>query len=218
MADEVKLYGTQISPFVCRVKTALNLKGVTYDFIEEDLDNKSVDLLKYDPVHMKVPVLLHNEKPISESLVIVEYIDDAWKGTPILPHDPYEKVQARFWARFIADKCHPALLQAIGSFGEEQAVAEAHELLQVRENELNAKGKKFFGGDNINLVDLSANFLAYWTGAVEEALGVKVLTKDKFPKIMKWCDNYSNLQVVKDDLPPKECLFPYCKKRFGKVE
>lgn len=103
MEDEVKLYATEGSPFVCRVEIALNLKGIKYKIVQEDLKNKSADLLKYNPVHKEVPVLVHNGKPISESLVIVEYIDDVWNGFPILPHDPYAKAYARFWAKFIDD-------------------------------------------------------------------------------------------------------------------
>ncbi|XP_076955341.1 putative glutathione S-transferase isoform X1 [Bidens hawaiensis] len=215
MADEVKLYGVDGSPFVCRVKIALNLKKIDYKYVVEDLGNKSADLLKYNPVHKKVPVLVHNEKPISESLVIVEYIDDAWKGVPILSKDAYEKAQARFWAKFIDDKCIPALFKVIGSHGEEQAVAEAQKQLQFLENELNVKGKKFFGGGNINLVDIAATFIAYWVGAAEEALGIKLVTKDKFPKLIEWGGNYINCQVVKDGLPPREILVAFFKKRFG---
>ncbi|KAI3787074.1 hypothetical protein L1987_41260 [Smallanthus sonchifolius] len=202
MADELKLYGLGISPFVCRVRIALYLKGIKYHFIIEDVRNKSADLIKYNPVHKKVPVLVHNRNPISESLVIIEYLDDVWKEAPILPQDAYRKAQDRFWAKFIDDKLIPALLNAIMSHGQEQAIEEAQEQLQFLENEL--KGNKFFGGDNINLVDISATFIAFWLGGAEEALGIKVLTKDKFPKLTEWCANYINCQAVKGILPPRE--------------
>ncbi|XP_076907509.1 putative glutathione S-transferase [Bidens hawaiensis] len=214
MADEVKLYGLDGSPFVCRVKIALNLKKIDYKFVVEDLRNKSADLLKYNPVHKKIPVLLHSGKPISESLVIIEYMDDAWKGAPLLPKDPYEKAQARFWAKFVDDKCIPIVFKAIVSHGEEKDLAEAHEQLQFLENQLN-EGKKFFGGDDINLVDISATFIAYWVGAAEEALGLKLVSKDKYPKLTEWCDNYINCQAVKDGLPPREILLGFFKMWFA---
>nr|GMD59465.1 probable glutathione S-transferase [Ipomoea batatas] len=72
MAEEVKLYRTWSSPFGLRVVWALNLKHIEYETILEDLTNKSPHLLLYNPVHKKIPVLLHNGKPICESLVIVK--------------------------------------------------------------------------------------------------------------------------------------------------
>lgn len=105
MGEEVKLYGFWSSPYSRRVELALRMKGVEFNYFEEDLLNKkSPSLLKYNPVHQKVPAFVHNERAIAESLVILEYIDDTWKNCPIMPEDPFERAQARFWASFIDDK------------------------------------------------------------------------------------------------------------------
>lgn len=100
----VKLYGMWASPAVRRVEWALKKKGIKYEYIEEDLSNKSFELLQYNPITKQVPVLVHDGKPVMESLVILEYIDEVWKGNPILPKDAYERAKAQFWASFSEDK------------------------------------------------------------------------------------------------------------------
>jgi len=102
--EEVQLLGAVGSPFVIRVQIALKLKGIEHKYVEEKLGYLSETLLNYNPVYKMVPVLVHNGNPISESRVILEYIDEAWKQNPILPNDPYRRALDRFWSKFIDDK------------------------------------------------------------------------------------------------------------------
>jgi len=215
MAEEVVLFGVWASPFSRRVEMALKLKGVEYKYMEEDLTNKSPSLLKYNPIHKKIPILVHNGKPIVESQVILEYIDETWQGYPILPKDPYERAIARFWAKVIDDKCLPAVFKAY--WGEEKerekAVEETCEILKFLEEEL--KEKRFFGGESIGMVDIIANIIAFWFGGFEEAWGTKLLTREKFPKLTNWSYEFVNNSVIKKCLPPREKLIAHFRNRFG---
>jgi glutathione S-transferase len=105
MADELVLLDTWPSMFGMRVRIALAEKGIKYEYKEQDLKNKSELLLKMNPINKKIPVLIHNGKPICESLIIVQYIDEVWNDrSPLLPSDPYQRAQARFWADFFDQK------------------------------------------------------------------------------------------------------------------
>ena len=105
MADEIILLDFSSSMFGMRVRVALAEKGLKYEYRQEDLRNKSPLLLEMNPVHNKIPVLIHNGKPICESLIIVQYIDEVWKDkSPLLPSDPYQRAQARFWADYVDKK------------------------------------------------------------------------------------------------------------------
>lgn len=56
------------NPFVRRVEVALKIKGAQREYIDEDLQNKGSLFLEYNPVLKKVPVLLHNGKPLQYHL------------------------------------------------------------------------------------------------------------------------------------------------------
>ncbi|KAK5813054.1 hypothetical protein PVK06_028500 [Gossypium arboreum] len=105
MAEEVVLLDFWLSMFGMRSRIALAEKGIKYEYEEEDLWNKSALLLQTNPVHKKIPVLIHNGKPICESLIQVQYIDEVWHDkAPLLPSDPYQKATARFWADYVDKK------------------------------------------------------------------------------------------------------------------
>ncbi|CAJ1949260.1 unnamed protein product [Sphenostylis stenocarpa] len=214
---EVQLFGVRGSPFAGRVQVALELKGVQYTYFEEDLRNKSDLLLKYNPIHKKVPVLVHNGRPLAESLVILQYIDETWGNHPIFPQHPYHRALARFWSSFIDDKCLPAITKAAFTANKEErekGSEESLEALQFLENELK---HKFFGGESIGIVDIAAGFIAFWLPAIEEAVGLKLLSSEKFPKLSKWSEEYTNHPVVKENLPQRERVVGFFKARYASI-
>ncbi|KAG6794050.1 hypothetical protein POTOM_003283 [Populus tomentosa] len=66
--DQVTLLNFWASPFGMRVRIELAEKGVKYEYSEQDLRNKSALLLQTNHVHKKIPVLVHNGKPVCEEL------------------------------------------------------------------------------------------------------------------------------------------------------
>nr|ANH58201.1 glutathione S-transferase [Dracaena cambodiana] len=205
MAEEgLKLYGLKLSPFVLRVEWALKLKGIEYEYVVEDLKNKSPQLLEYNPVYKKVPVLVHHGKPICESTVILEYIEDAWKDKhpSLLPTDPHQRAVARFWAKFSEEKCLRGCSDVFSTTGEEQikAVEELKERLKTLERYL--QGKKFFGGESIGMVDIVTGWITIWYGIIEEIVGVQIIDEKELPLISEWARNFLELEPVKESMPP----------------
>ncbi|KAL4639304.1 hypothetical protein ACB092_03G207700 [Castanea dentata] len=119
--NDVKVLGAWPSPFVMRPRIALNIKSVNYEFLEETFGSKSELLLQSNPVHKKIPVLIHGDKPICESMIIVEYIDKVWTSGPsILPSDPYDRAIQRFWAAYVDEKWFAAMRGLRIAQGEER--------------------------------------------------------------------------------------------------
>ncbi|XP_050385462.1 probable glutathione S-transferase [Argentina anserina] len=201
---EVKLFRGWSSPFSLRVVWALKIKDVQYDTIIEDLSNKSPLLLQYNPVHKKIPVLVHNGKAVAESFVILEYIEETWKHNPFLSEDPHERAAARFWAKFGDEKVLPSIWDAFISEGKEQeeGIVKANENLKYLEEQL--KGKRFFGGDHIGFADIALGWLTEYVDVLEEVTSMKLIIEDELPLLSEWRKIFADAPVIKENWPPRD--------------
>ncbi|OWM81036.1 probable glutathione S-transferase [Punica granatum] len=214
---EVVLLDFWPSPFGMRLRIALAEKGIDYEYKEEDLWNKSPLLLKSNPVHKKIPVLIHKGKPVCESLIALQYVEEVWPHkSPLLPSDPYARARARFWADYIDKKLYDLGRRTWATKGEEQEAAKKEFLDSLKLLEAELGDKPYFGGDKFGFVD--AVLIPYYSWFYTyETCGNFSIEAD-CPKLIFWAKRCLEKESVKKSLPPQEKVYGFVlelKKRLG---
>nr|WP_148340816.1 maleylacetoacetate isomerase [Aquicella siphonis] len=107
----MKLYDYFRSSASYRVRIALNLKKLDYQSVPVHLLNNggeqhSDEYRKINPQSL-VPALQDGNKILTQSLAIIEYLEDLHPEPPLLPSHPYEKARVRSFALSIAADLHP---------------------------------------------------------------------------------------------------------------
>lgn len=93
-----KLISFIICPYVQRAMIILNEKNISFDVEYIDLSAPPPWFYDISPLE-KVPVLLVDEKPLFESMVICEYLDEITPGS-LYPADAFERAKNRAWIEF----------------------------------------------------------------------------------------------------------------------
>lgn len=105
------LYSYFRSSAAYRVRIGLNLKGLTYETVAVHLTQNggqqySEHFLQVNPAAL-VPALQDQGAIFTQSLAILEYLDEQYPEAPLLPADPVRRAQARSLAMNIACDIHP---------------------------------------------------------------------------------------------------------------
>jgi maleylacetoacetate isomerase len=105
----MKLHGYFRSSAAFRVRIALNLKGLDYDQASIHLrrnEQFGAAYLKLNPQAL-VPALEDGAEVVSQSLAIIEYLDETHPKPPLLPSSPIERARVRSLSQMIACDIHP---------------------------------------------------------------------------------------------------------------
>jgi len=107
----VKLYSYYRSSAAYRVRIALNLKGLKYDYIAKHLlkdggEHRRADYLDINPQGF-VPALENEGVLITQSLAIIEYLDEVFPTPGLLPVVPADRAIVRAMSLLIACDIHP---------------------------------------------------------------------------------------------------------------
>jgi glutathione S-transferase len=104
MSDTTKmeLFTAQVCPYAHRTRLVLLEKGLDFELIEVDLQNKPERFLQVS-AYGKVPALVHDGVEIYESAIINEYLDEVFPKPSLMPRDPRLRAQARIWIDYCDD-------------------------------------------------------------------------------------------------------------------
>ncbi len=100
MAPLVKLYGTPLSPYFCRVWFAALAKGVNLDLVIGPPDVLSDPNRGRSPLG-KIPFIEDGDLLLYESEVIAEYLEDKFPAPSLLPGDAAARARSRLIARLV---------------------------------------------------------------------------------------------------------------------
>ncbi len=164
----MKLYSYFRSSATYRVRIALNLKGLEYDVVPVHLiknggEQHSAEYAKLNPSEL-VPTLVTQDVPLSQSLAILEYLEEQYPNPALLPKDPILRAQVRGFAQHIACDIHPVnnlrILQYLVNdlqLSEEQKLDWyahwIHKGFTALEADLRTRESKFAFGDTPTIAD-----------------------------------------------------------------
>lgn len=110
----IKLYSMDFNSAGQRVRTALHLKEVPFEYISIKQMGKEA----YRQVNPQglAPMLDADGKQFAQSTAILEYIEETWPEPSILPDDPHERAQCRAFAQFIGSDMHPIQVSRVRNY------------------------------------------------------------------------------------------------------
>ena len=106
----MKLHGYFRSSAAYRVRIALNLKGIEVEHAAHRLrqgEQRSAEYLALNPQGLVPTLELGPAEVLSQSLAIIEWLDETRPEPPLLPSDPLRRARVRAFALAISCDIHP---------------------------------------------------------------------------------------------------------------
>ena len=157
--DKIELFSARVCPYAHRTRLVLMEKGIDFELIEIDLQNKPERFLAVS-AYGKVPALVHEGVSIYESAIVNEYLDEVFPEPAFMPKDPATRALVRIWIDYCDDHFlddHYAALknQDEAKAGEWKEKIDRHlRFIESGMRDLSAEGP-YWLGEKVSLLDFS---------------------------------------------------------------
>jgi glutathione S-transferase len=172
----ITLYDADRCPYCARVRIVLVEKGLEYEVVPIDLDDRPAWIYEKNPLG-RVPVLEEEAFLLPESAVINEYLEERWPEPALWPADPGERAVGRLLVHRFDELSRPYYALRRGEDGARERLDEQLAALATL-----LEAQPFLTGREFGLADV-----AYipWILRGRERMGVSL---DAFPALRDWVD------------------------------
>lgn len=190
------LYTSEFCPFCHSCRLVLSAKGLDYEDVPLDLEQKADFAERLSP-YRYVPVLIHEGQRVFESAIINEYLEEAFPVAALMPEDPAQRAEVRFWVNFVHDRLVSAYFNLMNSNDPAQWPALKERLSRwFRFAEARGFADVWISGESISLADMS---LYPW---IERFVSAERYRGGSIPedcvKLMAWVDSMRATTAVTD--------------------
>ncbi len=201
----IRLYSYWRSSAAYRVRIALNLKDIAHEIVPVSLapgvsEHRGDAYRKKNP-QMLVPFLEDGELGIAQSMAILEYLEETYPETALLPDAEPQRSRVRAFCQLIACDIHPLNNLRVMNFIQDEYGADPAGLWYThwihegfRAAETLAGNGPFVFGDDVTLAD------ALLVPQMYNARRFKV-SLDDFPKLVAIVENCNELQAFREAAP-----------------
>jgi len=168
------LYNAARCPYAARARIVLAEKGIEFEVVEIDLSDRPAWLYEKNPAG-RVPVLEEDGWVLSESAVIMEFLEERYPEPPLLPADPADRAAVRLRIFRDHDFTDPYYAFRRGEDGAREQLDEALGRFDAALGE-----RPYLGGMDYGLADIA---FVPWVLRARDMLGVEL---DGFPSLADW--------------------------------
>ena len=159
------LYNAARCPYAARARIVLAEKGIEYEVVEIDLSDRPAWLYEKNPAG-RVPVIEEDGSVLSESAVIMEFLDERYPDPPLLPPDPADRAAVRLLIFRDDDLTDPYYAFRRGEDGAREELDAALSRLDAMLDE-----RPYLGGMEFGLADIA---FVPWLLRARDMLGVEL--------------------------------------------
>ncbi|WP_238312701.1 maleylacetoacetate isomerase [Methylobacterium organophilum] len=201
----MKMYGNWRSAAAFRVRMALNLKCIACEEIFIDLDAGDQHKPEFRTINPQgaVPALFDGDgPPLTQSLAILDYLEETHPEVPLLPQNPRERARARSLAQLVACDTHPLYVPRVRNFLMENYGLSRERMLEFLRNAFTTGlgvletrlaqepgTSRFCQGDAISHADLC--LVSLWVGT-----GIFGIPTEPYPTVKRIAEACLSVEAI----------------------